>query len=83
MERACSGAISLRLEAAPGRPPYTSSSRAIRLGVALHSFRNENAAQALKNAPTTPAEIVEVIGYERGFTVDRQLARIVVKILRR
>jgi hypothetical protein len=40
------------------------------LGVAFHSFRNTNAAQALKDAPTTPAEIVEVIGYERGFTVE-------------
>jgi hypothetical protein len=36
------------------------------LGGAFHSFRNKNAAQALKDTPTTPAEIVEVIGYERG-----------------
>jgi hypothetical protein len=40
------------------------------LGVAFHSFRNTNAAQASKDAPTTPAEIVEVIRYERGFTVE-------------
>jgi hypothetical protein len=52
-----------------GSITYTSSSRA-RFGVAFHSFRNTNAAQALKDAPTTPAEIVEVIGYERGFTVE-------------
>jgi hypothetical protein len=35
------------------------------LGVAFHSFRNENAAQALKHASTTPAEIVEAIGHCR------------------
>jgi len=43
------------------------------LGVAFHSFRNKNAAQALKHAPTTPAEIVEAIGHERGFTVETYL----------
>jgi hypothetical protein len=43
------------------------------LGVAFHSFRNENAAQALKHAPTTPAEIVEAIGHKRGFTVETYL----------
>src|SRR5262249_32078933 len=44
---------------------YTSSSRAIRLGVAFHSFRNENEAQALNHASATPAEIVEAIGHCR------------------
>ena len=37
--------------------------------VAFHSFR-KNAAQALKDASTTPAEIAELIGHERGFTVE-------------
>jgi integrase len=37
--------------------------------VAFHSFR-KNAAQALKDARTTPAEIAELIGHERGFTVE-------------
>ena len=37
--------------------------------LAFHSFR-KNAAQALKNARTTPAEIAELIGHERGFTVE-------------
>ena len=35
----------------------------------FHSFR-KNAAQALKDALTTPAEIAELIGHERGFTVE-------------
>ncbi len=43
------------------------------MGGAFHSFRNKNAAQALKHAPTTPAEIVEAIGHERGFTVETYL----------
>jgi hypothetical protein len=43
------------------------------LGGAFHSFRNKKAAQALKHAPTTPAEIVEAIGHERGFTVETYL----------
>jgi len=43
------------------------------LGGAFHSFRNKNAAQALKHAPTTPAEIVEAIGHKRGFTVETYL----------
>ncbi len=37
--------------------------------VAFHSFR-KNAAQALKDARTTPADIAELIGHERGFTVE-------------
>lgn len=37
--------------------------------VAFHSFR-KNAAQALKDARATPAEIAELIGHERGFTVE-------------
>ncbi len=37
--------------------------------VAFHSFR-KNTAQALKDARTTPAEIAELIGHERGFTVE-------------
>jgi integrase len=37
--------------------------------LAFHSFR-KNTAQALKNARTTPAEIAELIGHERGFTVE-------------
>ena len=37
--------------------------------VAFHSFR-KNAAQALKDARTTVAEIAELIGHERGFTVE-------------
>ena len=43
------------------------------MGVAFHSFRNKNAAQALKHAPTTPAEIVEAIGHKRCFTVGTYL----------
>jgi integrase len=35
----------------------------------FHSFR-KNAAQALKDARATPAEIAELIGHERGFTVE-------------
>jgi len=35
------------------------------LGVAFHSFRNENEAQALNHASATPAEIVEAIGHCR------------------
>jgi hypothetical protein len=35
------------------------------LGGAFHSFRNKNAAPALKHASTTPAEIVEAIGHCR------------------
>ncbi len=37
--------------------------------VAFHSFR-KNAAQALKDGRTMPAEIAELIGHERGFTVE-------------
>ncbi|EJW11609.1 Integrase [Rhodovulum sp. PH10] len=37
--------------------------------VSFHSLR-KNAAQALKNARATPAEIAELIGHERGFTVE-------------
>ena len=37
--------------------------------LAFHSFR-KNAAQALKDKRTTPAEIAELIGHERGFTVE-------------
>jgi integrase len=37
--------------------------------VVFHSLR-KNAAQALKNARTTPTEIAELIGHERGFTVE-------------
>jgi len=37
--------------------------------LAFHSFR-KNAAQALKDARTTPSEIAELIGHERGFTVE-------------
>ena len=33
----------------------------------FHSFR-KNAAQALKDARATPAEIAELIGHEQGFT---------------
>lgn len=40
-----------------------------RLRVSFHSFR-KNAAQALKDARTTPSEIAELIGHERGFTVE-------------
>jgi hypothetical protein len=43
------------------------------LGGAFHSFRNKKAVQALKDAPTTPAEIVEAIGHERCFTVETYL----------
>lgn len=35
----------------------------------FHSFR-KNAAQALKDARATPAEIAELVGHERGFTVE-------------
>jgi|GEM_PF-1803771 integrase len=37
--------------------------------VCFHSLR-KNAAQALKDARATPAEIAELIGHERGFTVE-------------
>jgi hypothetical protein len=37
--------------------------------VAFHSFR-KNAAQALKDARATPAEIAELIGHEQGFTLS-------------
>lgn len=37
--------------------------------VSFHSFR-KNAAQALKNARATPAEIAELIGHEQGFTLS-------------
>jgi hypothetical protein len=37
--------------------------------LAFHSFR-KNAAQALKNSRATPADIAELIGHERGFTVE-------------
>ena len=37
--------------------------------VVFHSLR-KNAAQALKNARTTPNEIAELIGHERGFTIE-------------
>ena len=37
--------------------------------VVFHSLR-KNAAQALKNARTSPSEIAELIGHERGFTVE-------------
>jgi hypothetical protein len=30
----------------------------------------QNAAQALKDSRATPAEIAELIGHERGFTVE-------------
>ena len=35
----------------------------------FHSFR-KNAAQALKDARATPAEIAELIGHEQGFTLS-------------
>jgi hypothetical protein len=35
----------------------------------FHSFR-KNAAQALKDARATPAEIAEVIEHEKGFTLS-------------
>jgi len=34
------------------------------------STSRKNAAQALKNAGATPAEIAEVIGHEKGFTLS-------------
>ena len=48
---------------------YRRSVGVVRPRVVFHSLR-KNAAQALKNARTSANEIAEVIGHERGFTVE-------------
>ncbi|MEV5407117.1 hypothetical protein AB0L20_31880, partial [Streptomyces albidoflavus] len=54
-------------------PQYRRGLGILRDRVSFHSFR-KNAAQVLKDARTTPNEIAELIGHERGFTIETYAA---------